>query len=128
MKVVEWINKHWLSLVTGLLIVGLLLYGYGCEPKVHSLTTERKWVNRQELQLELDQLITMAQFRVADLDRQEALRSIILENALILVQEQPVNPVGIITGIAALYGIMQGGRNVSNAVKKKVNKGKVNNG
>lgn len=128
MKMTIWIKNHLLSLITFVLIGALLLYGYGCEPRVHSLMTEDKWVNRQELQLELDQILGLAKIRVADLDRQDAIRAIIFQNSLLLVQGQDVNPVGIVTAIAAIYGIMQGGRNVTNAVKKKVNKRKVNNG
>ncbi|GAH63095.1 unnamed protein product, partial [marine sediment metagenome] len=100
---------------------------YSCEPKVSSLWQEGKQVNRQELQLELDQLIGVAQLRMVDLDKQEELRAIILQNALILVQGQPFNPLGLITGVAALYGISQGGCNITKVVKKKCVKKKVNN-
>lgn len=128
MKVAEWITKHWLSLATGLLIVGLLFYGYGCESKVHSLTDNGKWVNRQELQLELDQIFGLAKLRMLDLDKQDQIKAVIFQNSLLLLQGQGVNPVGMITAICGIYGITQAGRNVTNAVKKKVNKGKVNNG
>jgi len=105
----------------------MLFYGYGCEPKTKSLIHTNTLVSRQELQLELDQLITMSQLRMADLDKQEELRAIILNNALILVQGQPFNPVGLLTGIAALYGVTQGGRNISQTVKNTRYKRKVNN-
>ena len=123
-----WIKKNWTLLLVGLFAFGLLLFGYACEPKVHSLVDATKKVNRQELQLELDQLIGLAQLRMMSLDKQEELRAIILQNALILVQGQPLNPVGIITALAAVYGATQGGRNVTKLVKNKRNKGKVNNG
>jgi len=124
----EWIKKHLPLLTTISVTIGILIFIYACEPKVQSLYREGTEVNRQELQLELDQFITLAQLRVADLDKQEQLRAVILQNALILVQGQPFNPVGLITGIAALYGITQGASNVGKVVKTAKAKRKANNG
>jgi len=124
----SWLKKHWISIAVILFAVFMLVYGYGCEPKTKSLMHDGTLINRQELQLELDQLITMSQIRMADLDKQEELRAIILNNALILVQGQPWSPVGLLTGIAALYGCTQGGRNISQTVKNGIKKRKVNNG
>lgn len=123
----EWFKKHASLLITILVSVGLLFYLVACEPETLSLTHEDKQVNRQELQLELDQIIGLAQLRMVDLDRQEQLRAIILQNALILVQGQPFNPVGLITAAAAVYGLTQGGKNISKVVGAKHNKGKGNN-
>lgn len=124
----QWIKKHAITLIGILVCASFLFYCYSCEPKVHSLTDRTRFVNRQELQLELDQFIGMAQLRMADLDKQEQLRAIILQNALILVQGQPFNPVGIITAIAAIYGVTQGSKNVTKVVKEVKHKRKVNNG
>lgn len=120
----QWIKKNLSIIITVLVCIGFFIYCYGCEPKVASLTDRHTFINRQELQLELDQFITMAQIRMADLDKQEELRGIILQNALILVQGQPYNPLGIITAIAAIYGIKQGGTNITKVIKKR----KVTNG
>jgi len=123
----EWLKKHAALLVTILVSVGLLFYLVGCEPKTISLKQGNKLINRQELQLELDQIMGTAQLRMADLDRQDQLRAIILQNALILVQGQPYNPVGLITAAAAVYGLTQGGKNISKTVVAKRKKGKTNN-
>ena len=123
----QWIKKHTTILITVLACVGFTIYCYGCEPKVASLTNRSRLINRQELQLELDQFITMAQIRMVDLDKQDQLRAIVLQNALILVQGQPLNPVGLITAIAAVYGISQGGHNVKTAVQTARKKRKGNN-
>jgi len=119
----QWIKNHSGILITSLITIGLLVWLYGCEPKTQSLVASNQLVNRQELQLELDQLIGLAQLRMADLDKQEQLRAVILQNALILVQGEPFNPVGLITAIAAIYGIAQGGVNISKVVKGKINGG-----
>ena len=123
-----WIKKQWTIIFTALVTVGIVLFVYGCEPKTPSLIDMNRLINRQELQLELDQIIGLAQMRMVDLDKQEQFRAVILQNALILVKGQPYNPLGIITAIAGIYGVMQGSRNVTNVVKTGLNKRKRNNG
>ena len=122
-----WLKKNWSVLLTVLVTGGFVFYLYGCESKTKSLLEPTVQITRQELQLELDQLISLAQIRMLDLDRQEEFKSIILQNALILVQGQPTNPVGILTGIAALYGLTQAGSNAGRVIKNKRNKRKENN-
>ena len=124
----QWVKKHQTVLITALVCLGFVIYCYGCEPKVSSLTQPNRFIGRLELQLELDELISRAQLKMADLEQQEQLRTIILQNALVLVQGQPFNPLGIISAVAAVYGISQGGSNITKLVKSKKRKGKVNNG
>ncbi len=123
-----WFKKHRTIIITVLVSVGFCFYCYGCEAKVKSLTDNSQLVNRQELQLELDQIITMAQIRLANLDQQEQFKSIVLQNALILVQGQPLNPLGLLSAIAAIYGITQGSSTITKVVKTKVKKKRESNG
>lgn len=123
-----WIKKNKAIIVSILVCILFSIYCYGCEPQVKSLTSKTDLVNRQELQLELDQIITMAQLRMASLDQQDKFRAVVLQNALILVQGQPLNPLGIITAIASVYGIMQGSSNITKVVKEKRIKKRENNG
>lgn len=115
-------------LITALVVIGFVIFAFGCEPKTTSLLTPSMNVNRQELQLELDNIMALARLRLVDLDKQEEFRAIILQNALVLVQGQPLNPLGIITAIASIYGFTQGSRNITKVVKNGINKRKVNNG
>ncbi|MBA7621475.1 hypothetical protein ES703_28837 [subsurface metagenome] len=124
----DWIKKNLSILITVLVVISFSVFIYSCEPKVPSLIDGVRLINRQELQLELDQFITLAQMRMLDLDRQDELRAVILQNALILVQGNPLNPVGIITGVAAIYGLTQAGGKVTKTVKTAHHKRKVNNG
>ena len=124
----QWIKKHLSVIVTILVTVGFLFYCYGCEPKVESLDSKGRMVNRQELQFELDHIINTAQIRMADLERQVRIRALILQNALMVVQGQPFNPVGLVTGVASIYGISQASSNIGKTVKNVRNKRKVNNG
>lgn len=123
-----WIRKNSSIIITFLISGGFALYCYGCEPTTTSLTRPQYKINRQELQLEFDQFIAMAKIRMLDLDKQEQFRAIILENALILVQGNAYNPMGIITGIAAIYGIVQGSNKVTKVVKTVKKRWDITNG
>jgi len=123
-----WIKEHKTILITILATVGIIFYLYACESKVKSLDGTNHLIDRQELQLQLNHFIDTAQLRFASLDRQDKIRAIILQNALVLIQGQPFNPIGIITAAAAVYGVSQGGQNITKVVKEKRKKRKVNNG
>lgn len=123
-----WLKKNW-SIVVGVLVtISFLFYAYSCEPKVASLFDATRKVNRQEFQLELDQLMGLAQIRMLDFERYDQFRAIVLQNAILLIQGQPLNPVGIITAIAGIYGFTQAGSKVTKVVKEKRIKRKENNG
>ncbi len=124
----NWIIKHKNIVITILITIGLVLYLYGCESTVKTLNGTGERVNRQQLQLELETYIATAKIRLASLDKQDEFRSIVLQNALILVQGQPFNPIGIISAVAAVYGITQGSSNITQAVKTKRRKKEYSNG
>jgi len=124
----DWIKKHLTVSIATMVTLVVLILIYGCESKVRSMYDNQRLINRQELQLELDQFISTVQIRMVDLEKQDQLRTLVLENALILVQGQPFNPIGLLTGFSAIYGLTQVGKNVATGVKKVTNNRKVNNG
>lgn len=123
-----WIKKNTRGIITVLVSVVLCIYLYSCESQVKSLNDPERLVNRAELQLELDQFMSMAQLRMLDLDRQDAFRNIIIQNSLLVAQGQPFNPVGLITAIAGIYGAAHVATKSTKAVVKAIEKRKVNNG
>lgn len=124
----EWLKKHFAGELTVIITILISVFIVSCEPKVRSLTDNIVYVNRAELQLELDHFLALAKIRMIELEKQDQLRTLILQNALLLIQGQPFNPVGILTGIAAIYGTLQGGVNVTSAVRNKLTNRKANNG
>lgn len=123
-----WLRKNHCRLIMYSAIVGFMIFIYSCEPKVTSLEDSKRLVTRGELQLELNHIIDRAEYKILSLDRQETLQRIVFQNALVLVQGQPLNPVGLITGIAALYGVTQAGGKVTKTVKNGIKKRKESNG
>lgn len=123
---IKWLKENKPIVFTIIVTVLMIFYIVGCEPKVKSLNNNQQLVTRQELQFELESILRTAELRMAQLDQQERIRQLVLQNALLTIQGTTFNPVGLITAIAALYGIGQAGCNITKTVKKI--KGKVNNG
>jgi len=94
----------------------LLVVWWGCEPKAQSIRNPALKLNRLQLQSELDSIIVQVQNSVADMDKQEKVVNFLFEQALIIAESGTVNPVGILTSIAAILGI---GAGVDNVRKRK---------
>lgn len=111
------LSKNWSSTLAIVLLTGLLFWGYGCPSKTPSLITKGKKVTRPELQIELDTIIATAEFRLADLDRQDQIRDYIFKNALVMVETGTINPLGIISLLAGLYGIVHGAKHLKDRIE-----------
>jgi hypothetical protein len=123
----NWIRNH-LPIIAAVFVVGMLaLYQYGCEPTVKSLIDDKDYVNREELTIELNALMAKAELRMVQLDRQDELRNILINNALLIAQGNPTNPLGLLTALAGLYGLGSGAVTIRKKVVSLTTKGK-NNG
>lgn len=114
--------QNWPKTIAILVLTALLFWGYSCQPQVRSLIHPDQKVTRPQLQVELDTIIATAEFRMADLDRQDAFRDIIFKNALLMVETGTINPLGIITLLTGLYGVTRGVKDVKDRIKKNNNK------
>lgn len=107
------------KLLSLIILTAFLFWGFGCPARCTSLIDPVKQITRPELQIELDHLIATAQYRMADLDKQDELRDVIFKNALLMAETGTLNPIGIMTMLAGLYGITRGGSDLVKKVKKK---------
>jgi len=98
------------------LIIALLLWTFGCPSHVNSLLVPGRSVTRGELQIELDTLTAMAAARVQDLDRQDAIKELLYQQAMLTAQGGQFNLLGVIAAAAATLGI---GATVDNVRKRK---------
>jgi len=114
--------------ITFLVTAGILFFIYGCPVTTTSLLHNDRQVTREEFQLELETIKATAAFRMADMKQQDEFRSLLIENAWVILNGQPFNPLGLLTGAAAIYGIASGGYQIGGSVKRKVKNGKVKNG
>lgn len=115
----DFINSHWQQILAIAVSLSLTFWAISCQPTVPSLTDPSHKVTRAELQTELQGLQATFQMRSTQLAQQEQIRKLILENALIMAETQAFNPLGIVTSLAALYGIGSATRDTTNLVKKK---------
>jgi len=113
------LSTSWSNTIAIIVLIGLLFWGYGCPSKTQSLLYPEKKITRPELQVELDSIISTAQYRLADLDRQDEIRDIIFKNALLMVETGTLNPVGIITMLAGVYGAVHGVKHIKDRIEKK---------
>lgn len=127
-KIVKWIS-HNQGLFCALAIsVGLLIWTYGCESQVSSLLNSDKRITRNELVLEIEQeqrrlegeldaLLKRAEVKMAQLDRQDAIKRKLFEFAALTAQTGQINPAGV---VALLGTVLGGGLLIDNRVKDKV--------
>lgn len=109
------LNHERYQSIAVLLICAFLLWFYGCDSKCNSLTRPNTQVTRGELAIEIQSLQGLADLRYADLDRQDAFRTAIVEQALIIGQTGTLNPYGVIAMLAGTLGI---GATVDNVRKR----------
>jgi len=99
------IKEKWPTFVTFQACIFMIFYAYGCEPKTTSLIDPGQKVTRPQLKTEIELLMMQSENRIADLDRQEALRQAIFEQGLIMAQTRTINPIGVVTSLLAVLGI-----------------------
>lgn len=118
MKISDLI-QNWPKTIALIVLTALLFWGYSCQPTVRSLIQPGQMITRPELQIELDSIIATAEYRMALLDKQEAFRDVIFKNALVMVESGTVNPLGVITLLAGLYGVARGTKDIKDRIKNK---------
>ena len=105
--------------IASLLLTALMFWGWGCPAQTESLLQPEVKITRPELQIELDTIIATAEFRLAELDKQDAMRDIVFNNALMMIENGSINPAGILTMLAGLYGVTRGATDIRARVKKR---------
>lgn len=95
----------------------LLIWIYSCRPSAQSLLSPPSRVSRAELFAEVEMFKARFEDRMSDLDRQEAFRSLVFDQASLLSSGGTLNPVGIFTSLGTILGI---GAVADNVRKRKV--------
>lgn len=101
----NFLKQHWPHVLSLSLAVLFIAYALGCEPRARSPLDPTQKLTRAELQVQMEYLIQQFDLRIHDIEKQEQLRNFILQNALAIGQAGTVNPLSILTTIAAFYGV-----------------------
>ncbi|GAH69230.1 unnamed protein product [marine sediment metagenome] len=118
MKIAD-LEINWPKTIALTVLTALLFWGYSCQPQVASLVNPGVKITRPELQIELDAIIATAEYRLTELNKQQAFQDIIFKNAMLMAETGTMNPVGILTLLAGLYGIARGTKDLKDKVQKK---------
>lgn len=116
-KIKLFFNHQRYQTIAMLVVVGVCLWLFSCANTVPSMNGSREKVNSEQLQLEIDHFLAKAEQRFEELDQQNKIKRLIFDTALIVTSGGAVNPVGIITTLAAIFGV---GATVDNVRKRKV--------
>lgn len=104
----KWFNdNHW-YVIAAVIIVSMCLWTYGCESQVASLIDPAKKVNRMELQVELEYVAGIAKTRVADLDKQDAIKQALFDALTTVSQGGQINAMGLLN-LAGTIGAISWG-------------------
>ena len=88
-----------------LLAVAVLVWTYGCQSQVRSITNPIVVVNRGELQIEVDNFIAQAELKFADLNRQDQVKSTLFNTAIDFMQGGNINPAAVAIVIGNILGL-----------------------
>jgi len=120
--------RHNQAIVTAAVIaVGLIVWSYGCESKVQSLTSKQT-VTRSQLTLELgeqaklletqlDNLKAQAAERFQQLDNKDAIKAKVFDAVSVATTSGGFNATGLLTLAGSILGL---GAVVDNRIKDKV--------
>ena len=122
------ISKNQGTAAAIVIMIGLIIWTYGCESKVSSLIYPGKMVSRDKLNLEvtnesrllenkLTYLIEQAQLKNQELDRRDAIKEKLFEFAALTAEQGVVNPGGVVALLFSVFGI---GAAIDNRIKDKV--------
>jgi len=100
-------DNHW-YVIAALLACMLVFWIYGCQSEVTSMLDPAKRINRDELQLETDYVLGQAKVKLADLDRQDEIKKLVLDQAAIFGQTGTFNPTGLLNTMIAIGAIAFG--------------------
>lgn len=113
------LNHERYQTIATIAAAALLLWFYGCESTCPSLLDPGAKVNRVGLQMELDIIVARAEAGIADMDKRDRLKDMLLQQAIAAGQAGTVNPLALITSIAAILGVGAGADNVRKRIEIK---------
>jgi arginine exporter protein ArgO len=118
--IMKYLNdNHW-YIIAAIVICAIFLWLFGCQSKVSSMITPEKQITRDELMLESDYLLGEIKVKLADLDKQDEIKQLIIDQASMFSKTGSFNPMGLLNTLISVGAISFGlNRNQKlNAYKK----------
>lgn len=122
-KILETLRHYQGTIVAVVVCALLVVWGFGCQVTTENPFEPGTTVTAKELNIEVEAYAKKAALAYEDIDRQEQIRSAILDAGLAYAQGGGVNPIGV---ASTLMGILGLGAVVDNRKKDAVIKSKSN--
>lgn len=98
--------RHNSGIVIGIiLVIAILVWCYGCQSKVTSISNYPVLVTRSALELEVDHFLKQAEMRFAELDQQDEFKRTLFAMAIDFMAEGKVNPLAIAITLGNILGL-----------------------
>lgn len=98
--------RHNSGMVIGVGLVCLtLVWAYGCQSEVVSITNSPLLISRGQLDLEVKHFLRSAELRYIDLDQQDEFKRTFFEMAIGFMRGGDINPVAIALTLGNILGI-----------------------
>ncbi|MBA7486282.1 hypothetical protein ES707_21838 [subsurface metagenome] len=121
-KILTFLNHERYQLIAIFFCVLFSLWGLCCESKVQSVRDPTRYITRDELRIEVEQFLSLAEIRFKNLDRQDELKTLVSNQVLLWSQTGTFNPMGLLPTILGLLGIGA----IADNVKKRIEIKKLN--
>lgn len=104
-KILKFFNENHMAAIAAVILIVGAIYFYGCESKVTSIENPTKKVTRSELQVESDHLIAQVKVKLQDLDKQDAIRQLISDQAALFATTGTFNPMGLANLAVSIFAV-----------------------
>jgi len=99
-----FLKNHPFKIVALIFIIALLIYSFGCEPKVASVVDPLRQVNKYELEAEVSVVITQFENKFESIAKREEIRNALFNASLAMFRTGQVDPLGIIVTLGGVLG------------------------
>jgi len=118
-KIKALLNHERYQMIAVVVICFFIIWLQGCPSTCNSLIDETRKVTRNELQAEIDLILARAADRVDSIEKQDAIKIALAQNAVLFTTTGTINPVGLVTTV---FGILGLGATVDNIRRRKEEK------
>ena len=115
----KFLNHERYQVVAVLIVIFVVLFFQACESTCKSVLNPGTKINRAELQAEYELYKTQFESRLSELDKQDELKSLLSEQAILFTSTGSINPVGLMASVFAILGV---GATVDNIRRRKSEK------